>query len=288
MPRRVSDLLDEATRELRDAGSASPRLDADLLLGFVMDLSRTELFAMLREQLDPVEVDEFRALVERRKNREPVAYLTGEKEFMWQPVTVRSGVLIPRPETEFLVQWALRWLEERPDAHIVDVGTGSGAIALSIALYATLQPNRAILAVDSSKMACDVARYNMEIGLIRNVRVRQGDLLQGLGTRTDLVLANLPYLTPEQIDGNPDLAAEPREALDGGPDGLAVIRRLIAQLPKGLANQGAVAIEIDPSQAETVAGLLAETLPDARVLVHPDLARLDRFVTAERGISPTR
>lgn len=287
MPRRVSDLLDEATRELK-ASSETPRLDADLLLSFVLDASRAELFAMLREQLTVEEVDEFRGLVERRKNREPVAYLTGLREFMWGPVTVRPGVLIPRPETELLVHWAIKWLETRPDAQVIDVGTGSGAIALTIALYAPLQPGRLILAVDTSAMACDVARYNMDIGLIPNVKVRQGDLLQGIGGQMDLVLANLPYLTPEQIDGNPDLAAEPREALDGGPDGLSVIRRLIAQLPKGLSKQGAAAIEIDPSQAETVSALLRETLPDARVMVHPDLAGHDRFVTADRETAAGR
>ena len=289
MARRISQLLDQATREIAASGSKTPRLDADLIVCGVMLVNRTQLFALLQERLSDEEIALFDVLVERRKNHEPVAYLTGIREFMFGPIPVTPDVLIPRPETELLVHWAIKWLETRPDAHVVDVGTGSGAIAIAIAMLAPLQVNRTIIATDISRKACDVARDNIELLLLDSmIRVKQHDLLFGLGVTADLVLANLPYLTPEQIDGNPDLAMEPRQALDGGPDGLDLIRRLIPQLPKGMSKRGAVALEIDPSQAEAVASLLTETLPDARVVIHPDLAGLDRFVTAERGVDPSR
>ena len=288
MARRISQLLDEATWEIAASGSDTPRLDADLLMCGVLQVNRTQLFALLQDEPTNVEIALFATFVERRTRREPVAYLTGIREFMFGPVPVTPDVLIPRPETELLVQWAITWLETRPDAHVVDVGTGSGAIAIAIAMLAPLRRNRTILATDISRRACAVARDNIDLLLLDNVRVKQHDLLTGIGVTADLVLANLPYLTPEQIDGNPDLAMEPRLALDGGPDGLNLVRRLIPQLSKGMSKDGAVALEIDPRQAGTVAALLEETLPDARVIVHPDLAGLDRFVTAEREIGPTR
>lgn len=284
----VSQLLDQAARELAASGSPTARLDADLIMGGVMHVSRTQLFSLLQERIGDTEAALFQTLVERRKGGEPVAYLTGIREFMSGPIPVTPDVLIPRPETELLVHWALKWLETRPEAKVVDIGTGSGAIAIAVAMLAPLRANRTILATDISRRACDVARDNIEAFGLDSVRVKQHDLLQGLGVTPDLVLANLPYLTPEQIDGNPDLTMEPRQALDGGPDGLDLIRRLISQLPKGMSKTGAVALEIDPSQAETVAELLGETLPDARVVVHHDLAGLDRFVTAERGVEPGR
>lgn len=288
MARRISQLLDEATWEIAASGSDTPRLDADLLMCGVLQVNRTQLFALLQDEPTNVEIALFATFVERRTRREPVAYLTGIREFMFGPVPVTPDVLIPRPETELLVQWAITWLETRPDAHVVDVGTGSGAIAIAIAMLAPLRRNRTILATDISRKACVVACDNIDLLLLDNVRVKQHDLLTGIGVTADLVLANLPYLTPEQIDGNPDLAMEPRLALDGGPDGLNLVRRLIPQLSKGMSKDGAVALEIDPRQAGTVAALLEETLPDARVIVHPDLAGLDRFVTAEREIGPTR
>ena len=284
----VSQLLDQAARELAASGSPTARLDADLIMGGVMHVSRTQLFSLLQERIGDSEAALFQTLVERRKGGEPVAYLTGIREFMSGPIPVTPDVLIPRPETELLVHWALKWLETRPEAKVVDIGTGSGAIAIAVAMLAPLRASRTILATDISRKACDVARDNIDALGLDNVRVKQHDLLQGLGVTPDLVLANLPYLTPEQIDGNPDLTMEPRQALDGGPDGLDLIRRLISQLPKGMSKTGAVALEIDPSQAETVAELLGETLPDARVVVHPDLAGLDRFVTGERGVEPGR
>ena len=286
MSRKVSDLIAGATRELAEAGSSTPRLDADLLMCWVRDVDRAELFALLQERLTVDETAEFRVLLERRKRREPVAYLVGIKEFMFGPVPVTPDVLIPRPETELLVHWAMHWLENRPDARIADIGTGSGAISIAIAMLSPLDPARMIIATDVSAKACAVARDNIDSLGLTNVRVKQHDLLLGLGPPMDLVLANLPYLTPEQIDGNPDLAAEPRLALDGGPDGLDLIRRLVAELPKGMSSDGAAALEIDPSQAATVTALLRETFPDARIIVHADFAGLDRFVTAERGVGP--
>ncbi len=249
-------------------------------------LDRTELFVALRETASADVQERFRALVERRAAGEPIAYLTGTREFMGMPFSVTADVLIPRPETELLVEWALALLPRlgpRP-IRVVDVGAGSGAIAVSVAALAP-QPV-AMIAIEPSSSAREVIARNADALLPPNRRLRfrieTGDLLTGTMGPFDLVIANLPYLTPEQIDGNPDLHAEPRLALDGGQDGLDLIGRLIEQLPDRTATSCAVGIELDPSQAARAATLLDETLPDAEVSIVRDYAGLDRHVVASR------
>ncbi|HEX3302989.1 MAG TPA: HemK/PrmC family methyltransferase, partial [Thermomicrobiales bacterium] len=193
---------------------------------------------------------------------------------------VTPAVLTPRPETEMLVEWAVKWLAHRTDARVVDVGTGSGAIAIGVALGTP--ETVSITAIDISDSALAIARKNAERLCPGRITFRHGDLLTGFDEPVDLILANLPYLRPDQIDGNFDLVAEPRIALDGGRAGLALIKRLMKQLPGHLAEGGAVALEIDPSQAEPVGLGLSDTLPGANVRVHADLAGLDRFVSAVR------
>lgn len=279
----VSDLLVDATRRLAGGPTETPRLDAEVLLRHALGATRAQLFAALRDPVADEAADAFRVLVGRRLRGEPVAYLTGVREFMAVPIGVGRAVLVPRPETELLVAWAVGWLARRPGALVVDVGTGSGAIAIGVASHAYADASRSIVAVERSPSALAVARDNIAAACAEGVRLVAGDLLDEIVGPVDLVLANLPYLTPAQIDGNPELAHEPREALDGGADGLNLIRRLIGQLPERLTHDGAVALEIDPSQAATVAELLAEALPGARVTVHLDLAGLDRMVAAEQG-----
>jgi len=266
------------------AGSDTPRLDAEVLLRHVLQIDRAALFARLNEPLPAEAAAAFLTLLGRRVAGEPVAYLVGEKEFMGLPLRVGPGVLVPRPETELLVEWALRRLRDRAGAVVIDVGTGSGAIALGVAAGLPADRGVRVVAADRSAEALAWARRNRwALALEGVVSLVRGDLTTWLAPGSaDLLLANLPYLTPEQVAANPLLGGEPEEALLGGRDGLDLVRRLVADLPRVLAPGGAVGLELDPAQTGTVATLLGEALPDARVEVIDDLAGLPRHVVAER------
>ncbi|MEZ4495671.1 MAG: peptide chain release factor N(5)-glutamine methyltransferase [Thermomicrobiales bacterium] len=236
------------------------------------------------DRLDPAIAQQFALLIERRAKREPVAYIVGDREFLGLDFAVGPGALVPRPETEQLVEWAAAWLAGKEGMIAVDVGTGSGAIAIGIARFAPAGSLTRIIAVDPSADALAWARKNAarlapDGTLIDFV---QGSLLDQIAGPVDLVLANLPYLTPEQTDENPDLAMEPRSALVSGADGLDLIRELLGDLPRVLTERGAAILELDPSQAETVAALARAAIPDATVAIVRDLSGRDRFVTIER------
>jgi release factor glutamine methyltransferase len=281
-----SELIAQAADRLAHA-SDTPRLDAEVLLRHAADLDRTALFLALHEEAPAAVRETFNRLVARRQAGEPVAYLTGAREFMGLPFVVTPDVLIPRPETELLVEWALALLPRLGSpVRAADVGAGSGAIAVSLARLSPVPIE--MTAIEPAPGARAVIERNRDALIAPEQRsgfrftVMGGDLLSGQPGPFDLVLANLPYLTPAQIVGNPDLAAEPRLALDGGADGLDLIRRLIAQLPSRLAPMCAVGLELDPSQAATVSRLVTDILPGADVSIVRDYAGLDRHVVATR------
>ena len=282
----LQSLLQEATGRLRQAGLATPRLDAEVLLRHVLGIDRTQLFLRLPE-VAPTELPaHYESLLARRLAGEPVAYITETREFMGMGFRVTPAVLVPRPETELLVEWALDWLATRPDSLVADIGTGSGAIAVAIAALRPITQSQRTIAIDASLEAVEIARQNA-VSLLRppqqaRFRSEQGSLMTTLTPPVDLVLANLPYLTPEQLTGNPNLAAEPSLALDGGTDGLDLVRDLIADLPRVLVADGAVGLELDPSQTEMVTALLSELFPDAEVRTIHDLAGLPRHVVMTR------
>jgi release factor glutamine methyltransferase len=204
---------------------------------------------------------------------------------------VGPGVLIPRPETEILVEWAITWLRQRVrrQTTVVDVGTGSGAIAIGIAAAMGSDWPGHVQAVDISAQALSVATRNRNrLGVKHRVRLVQGSLLSWLEDPVDLVLANLPYLRPDQITENPLLAAEPSLALDGGPDGLDLIRELLADAPRVLAPDGAIGLEIDPNLRDEVLILARAAFPGSRLQVLSDLAGLDRHVTVQTAMPPPR
>ena len=282
----IQEALHHATSLLASGGIGTARLDAEVLLRHVLGIDRTQLFLCYPDAL-PEDADvTFNALIRRRLDGQPVAYLTGTREFMALPFKVGPGVLIPRPDTEPLVEWALEWLRNRPAARVADIGTGSGAIAISLVAHLPTTFAGEIIAIDASPDALEVARRNANNLLPppRGPRIRfvEGSLTYALDGKVDLLLANLPYLTPGQISQNADLDAEPRLALDGGADGLDLIREVIADLPRVLSPSGAAGFEIDPSQEDSVVSLLQSTILDGKVDTVLDLAGLSRHVVVTR------
>ncbi len=278
----VARALRTARARLAAAGLETPGLDAEVLLRHVLGWDRTQILTRPETELLADDAARYEALLTERERGQPVAYLTGEREFMGLPFAVGPGVLVPRPETEILVEWAADWLRPGGRDRVVDVGTGSGAIALSLAHLLGAAWGGRITGIDISPEALWVAARNRaSLGLDDRVTLRRGNLLRDEATHVDLILANLPYLRPEQVDGNPDLTAEPRLALDGGADGLDLVRDLLADAPRVLAPGGAIGLEIDPSQAQAVQALARATFPEAAVTVLHDLAGHARHVIIE-------
>jgi release factor glutamine methyltransferase len=246
----IGRLLGVTTEFLADKGSATPRLDAELLLARVLGLTKVQLYVGFERLVEPAELDRYRELVRRRARHEPVAYILGVKEFYGLKLKTTPAALIPRPETELLVDEALRlakkhWPEET--VQVADIGCGGGAIALALA---KALPRAEIWAVDLSPEALDLARTNaVDLGLSGRLTFLEGDLAAPLdGRRFHLICANLPYIPASEMAGlMPDVGDhEPGMALDGGPEGLAVIRRLLPDVPKLLATGGRLLLEIWP------------------------------------------
>jgi len=269
-----------ATTRLRSAPDPdTAALDADVLLAYVLGVGKEALFAHPERELSPAEDVRFQQLVERRGRGEPVAYLRGFKEFYGLRFLVDPRVLIPRPETEGLVDAAREVIAGRA-LTVVDVGTGSGAIAVAIAAH---EPRVRVIATDSSRDALAVAQANaLAGGVADRVEFRLGDLLAPITERVDLVCANLPYLPDASVDkwagARSSLAFEPRDAVVAGADGLDVIRRCVADLPRVLAPHGAALFECDPPQVATVVQLLLSQV--LRAEARQDLSGNQRIVLA--------
>jgi release factor glutamine methyltransferase len=278
----VARALRTARARLSEAGLETPGLDAEVLLRHVLGWDRTQILSRPDTELTAGDAARFDRLLSERLRGVPVAYLTGVREFMGLPFTVSPAVLVPRPETEILVEWAADWLRPGDRDRVVDVGTGSGAIALSLAHLLGTDWGGSITGIDVSPDALRVAERNRAaLGVDQRVALRSGSLLREEPGPFDLILANLPYLRPEQVDGNRDLAAEPRLALDGGADGLDLVRELLADAPRVLAPGGAIGLEIDPSQTQAAQDLARVTFPQAAVTVLHDLAGHARHVIIE-------
>jgi release factor glutamine methyltransferase len=273
-------VIRRAVERLRQAGIENPRLDADVLFMSVVGVDRAHLYLMLPDPLPLASADRFLALVERRASGEPVAYITGLREFMGLDFIVDPRVLIPRPETEGLVERAIAWLSSHPGTRrVVDVGTGSGAIAISIDRLAPVTSQPLIVASDISLDALAVARVNCErIGASR-VRFVRGSLLDWSRDPFDAILANLPYLRDEQR--HPGISHEPDLALYADDGGFALYAQLLHQSVPLLVPGGIILCEIDPLQHEQAVNVARRAHPRANVRVEADLAGLDRYLIVE-------
>ena len=280
-PETAREALLRATEALRKRGKETPRLDADLLLAHALGLGRTQLYAQLDRRLSAAQQELFQDLLERRLAGAPVAHLLATKEFYGLTFHVGPDALIPRPETEILVEHALSILEGwegEGRIRVADVGTGSGCIAIALTANS---PAVHVWATDISPQAVDIARLNLEShGLEGRVDLLLGDLLNPVPKPIRLIVANPPYVRRSDLE---DLQAEirdhePHVALDGGPDGTDVIARLLAQAPAWLAPDGAMLLEIGALQGEAISELARKCFPAARVSVIPDYADLDRIV----------
>jgi release factor glutamine methyltransferase len=275
--RSVGECLAAGAKALRGVDSA--RLDTELLLAHALGARRSAVLAFPERAVAPGEADVFACLVARRARGEPIAYLTGRREFYSLPLDVGPEVLVPRPETEVLVEAALRHCERMTTPRLLDVGTGSGAIALAVA---SERPGMSVTACDVSAAALAVARSNAaRFGL--NVRFVESRWLDAFANRAfDVIVSNPPYLRSDEVGG--PLAFEPRLALDGGADGLDAYRALLVAAPARLASGGVVLLEHGHEQRLALVALARST--GWRVLgTHDDLARLPRVIELARSDS---
>lgn len=274
----VGAALHEATEKLAAAGCDQPRLDAELLLAHVLGVPRSYLYAHPERCLTPAEAAAWQAALARRVAREPVPYIVGATEFYGLPLVVDRRVLVPRPETELIVDRARALAAQEPLATVWDVGTGSGALALAIAQHL---PGARVVASDVSGEALQVADLNRRrLGLEGHVQMVRCDLLACARGGIDLIVANLPYLrTEEYLGAMPEVSRyEPRGALDGGARGLDPIGRLLAQAAALRPAPAFLLLEIGAEQGAEVVAMARERFPERPVALWRDYAGLDRVV----------
>lgn len=290
MSRTVTELLAITAEFFQKKGIESPRLDAELLLGKVLGLSRIQLYTHFDQPLQEPELDEFRELVRRRGKREPAAYILGRREFFGRDFTVTRDTLVPRPDTEILVETALERLKEYPSDRVLkaaDICTGTGAVAITVALE--MKGRAQVTATDISPGALAVARINKEkLAAGESVTLRQGDLFQALepGEKFTAILSNPPYISEGEMAAlPPEVQAEPSLALCGGRDGLDFYRRLINEALEYLEPGGFLAVEIGSEQGEPVAELArqAGAYEQAGIEIVRDLAGHPRVVVMKRN-----
>jgi release factor glutamine methyltransferase len=299
----VRELLEAGIVRLREAGSESARLDTELLLGHALDSDRTAVIAHTDAPVGDGSAARFQEFLDRRAAGEPVAYIRGVKEFHGLAFGVDSRALIPRPETERLVELAELEVVRRlvgaprppgtPQLRVIDVGAGSGTVVITLAVLLRRRGMAAevdLVAADVSDDALQLARENAVAHAVGDrIAFETADLLPPMETRPwDVIVANLPYVSSDAVPNLPIAASfEPRLALDGGAGGLEVIGRLLDQLPAGLARGGVALLEIGGDQEQGVRGLVGERLPGWWCEVEPDLGGLPRVAVVRRDDPPS-
>jgi len=273
--------VEAATARLRDAGVDTARADAEWLMAGLLGIGRAALAANFGDELTPALAVRYEAAVSRRERREPLQHILGWEEFCGLRFAVTPAVLVPRPETETLVEWALSLLPRVGASRrlVIDVGTGSGCIACALA---AARSDLVVVAVDASPAAVAIARRNVStLELSARVTVEEGDVLSGIGSRrADLVVANLPYLpAPLLASLAPEVRShEPWVALDGGVDGLSVIRRLVAEAPACLATGGALVLETAGGDQIGLTAALMRAAGFSIIATRRDLVGVERFI----------
>ncbi|MCI0789047.1 MAG: peptide chain release factor N(5)-glutamine methyltransferase [Chloroflexi bacterium] len=277
-------VIQDTHQKLEAAGIPDARLEAEVLVMNVMRMPRQSIFSAQETEVSGQQQTALDAFLERRLDREPLAYILGQREFYGINVILTPAVLIPRPETEGLVEHALFMAMmgmEFTELIIADVGTGSGAIAVNLAIHL---PAAKIYAVDVDDAVLDVAAYNVRAhGVADRVSLAIGDLLDAVPEPVDLIVANLPYIPTERIPTlQPEVQQEPVLALDGGADGLDLVRRLLTQADSKLKDHGIILLELDPEQVPVVQKLALEHFPEGSTSVEKDLAGMDRILAIYR------
>jgi len=274
-------MLKQALARAREAFTAKKvpdaPLESELLFRHALNLTRAQLYLDLERELTGAQEQSFWQLVERRLDGEPTAYITGHKEFYGLDFAVDRRVLIPRPESELLVEKALALAEKQVIATVADIGTGCCAIAVSLAVHL---PGAKIYATDVSRDALKVARSNCQKHAVLNrICLLEGDLLSPLPDPADLIVANLPYVRRAEVENRRLDRFEPGLSLDGGPDGLERIRELCRQAKDKLTSSGCLMLEIGEGQSNSVASFLHGLFPSALIETAPDLAGIERVVS---------
>jgi release factor glutamine methyltransferase len=286
--RTVRRVLMDSTQFLRDAGIESARLDAEVLLGHALDKEKADIYLGMESTLNDSDEKIFRELLTRRAKGEPVAYITGHKEFWSLDFVVTPDVLIPRPETELVVELTLEvaiMATTKAPLKILDIGTGSGVIAIALAKEL---PAAEIWAVDVSAAALNIAEINAQRhGVAERIKLLDGDLFDPfteLGHRFDVIVSNPPYVLSKEIAnlGREVRDWEPKMALDGGPDGLDCYRQIIGGAHTYLAPEGRVLLEIGEDQGTAVAGLFVPAGRFGAATIFQDYAGKDRVIGASK------
>jgi len=277
----IGEALHKASKTLAADSFEEASLEAEILLMHVLGIDRAKLYAVLGEELSEGDAEVLAQLVNRRLTNEPVAYIVGHREFFGYDFHVAPGVLIPRPESELLVEETLDFVRgyfPEEDPIIAEIGTGSGAIAISLAL---LLPKAEIYATDISARALEIARVNCERhGVQDRVHLLEGDVLAPLPEPVDIIIANLPYIGDEELDelGDEIRMFEPLEALAGGGDGLDKVRQLLVKVDEKLRPEGLVLLEIGYVQRGAAASLRLLLPPAASVELVKDLGGRERVL----------